>query len=44
VRRRASGQRERALVDDRHPVDATGGQLVGEVGADDTGADDDDAG
>jgi hypothetical protein len=44
VRGRATGQRERALVDDRHPVDATGGQLVGEVGADDTGADDDDAG
>ena len=41
---RAAGQRERALVDDRHPVDATRGQLVGEVGADDAGADDDDAG
>ena len=41
---RAAGQRERALVDDRHPVDATCGQLVGEVGSDDAGPDDHDAG
>ena len=38
VRRRASGQRQRALIQHGHSIPAASGELIGQVRADDTGA------